>query len=71
MERGLKLVSCDSVKQAARLGRRPAFRPQAAKILFSQVCQDSLDDRWVFDTRDDRDRSSALRAGLDVDLEDP
>ena len=24
--------------------------------------------RWVFDTRDDRDRSSALRAGLDVHL---
>lgn len=58
MERSLKLVFCDSGMQADALGRRcPAFRPQAGEIVFSQVSQDSLDHRRVFDAGDDLDRA--------------
>ncbi len=73
MERGLKPVSCVLVMQAGTLGRPacarrcPAVRPQSRKIVFGQMIQDPLDDRRVFDARDDLDRSSALRAGLDID----
>ncbi len=81
MERSLKPVSCASVMQTGTHGRPacamhvdrrpPTFRPQARKILAGSVIQDSLDHRRVFDTRDDLNRSSALRAGFDINLENP
>jgi len=72
MERSLKLIPCDSVKQADRSGRRRAtFRPQTRKILAGQMIQYPLNHRRVFDARDDLDRSSALRASFDIYLKNP
>jgi len=47
--------------------RRPALRPQAGEILASQVPEDSLDDRLIFDARNNLDRAATFWASLYVD----
>jgi len=68
------------MQAGARCRRRPAFRPQAGEILAGQVIQDPLDDlsaccaqagRRVFDACNHLDGAAAIRAGFDVDLENP
>jgi len=71
MENGLKLVFCDSVHQADRPGRQhPTFWPQDGQVIAGQMTQNPLDHRRGFDTRDDLDRSTALRTDFDLDLKD-